>query len=57
MKGLTDKNKWNAACDIMFETLHSAELSHRAEIRGEGCCHELEMIRSTLLKKLGDLRL
>ncbi len=57
MKGLTDKNKWNAACDIMFETLHSAELSHRAEIRGKGCCHELEMIRSTLLKKLGDLRL
>jgi len=57
MKGLTDKNKWNAACDIMFETLHNTELTHRAEIRGEGCCHELEMIRSTLLKKLGDLRL
>ncbi len=57
MKGLTDQNKWNAACDIMFETLHNAELAHRAEIRGEGCCHELETIRSSLLKKLGDLRL
>ena len=57
MKGLQDKSKWNSACDIMIETLHNAELSHRAEIRGEGCCHELETIRTALLKKLGGLRL
>ena len=54
---MMNREKWNAACDIMFETIHNAELTHRAEIRGEGCCHELEMIRTKLLKTLGDLRL
>ena len=54
---MMDREKWNAACDIMFETIHNAELTHRAEIRGEGCCNELEMVRTKLLKTLGDLRL
>ena len=51
-----NREKWNAACDIIFETLHNAELTHRAEIRGEGCCNELEMVRTELLKTLGEMR-
>ena len=54
---MMNREKWNAACDIMFETLHNTESQHRAEIRGEGCCHEVDEVRKALLKTLGDMRL
>ena len=51
-----NKEKWNAACDIMLETIYNVESDNRAEVRGEKCCHELDAIKSVLIKKLNDIR-
>ena len=52
-----NREKWNTACDIMFQTIYSVDSNHRAEIRGEGCCHELETIKSMLLDRLTHIRI
>ncbi len=51
-----NREKWNTACDIMLETIYNAGSNYRAEVRGEKCCHELDAIKSALIKKLNDIR-
>ena len=51
-----NKQKWNAACDILFERLNRRDPYDRAVTRDEGCCHELEAVKDLLMKTLSEIR-
>ena len=54
---MTDKNKWNTACDITFEILKQPQsASIRAAIRDELCCNEVDQVITLLLSQLSQLR-
>jgi len=47
---MTDKEKWNAACDAMFQHVSKPiDSETRAHLRDEGCCHDYEQLKEHIL--------
>ena len=49
--------KWNAALDIVIESLQKPDSALRAVAREERCCNELQWIRNELIGRCREMRL
>ena len=55
---MTDKEKWNSACDALFQHLNRPiDAKTRFQLRGDRCCKDFEQVKAQLLQRLNDIRL
>ena len=55
---MIDPNKWNAAIDIVDELLRQRLTPDlRAAARDEKCCHEVDLLKTDLLRTINEWRL